>query len=661
MKKSRQPIGCDSATVTALLLLAPAVGAFAGWSSLPKQRNWKRLLAGWLAMVWFGWSLPAYGQWLTQTNNLKSGWNSVYLHVDASHTTLDELVGADETSPIEEIWLWRPALPTGQFITSPQEPTSTDSQWSSWKRVESSTSPLQRLVGNAAYLVRLPNDVAEYAWSVKGQPLVPSYRWTLTGLNFVGFPTPPTAPPSFEAFLAPVPDLLPGLEIYNYHNGNPHLLNAYSTTPVLRDQAYWMRAGNSYNEYFGPFQIVSAGPTGIRFGDSLGQTWVRLRNIAPGALTVTLRQIASETPPAGQPAIRGAAPMLLRGAINTTNLTYSYTNLANGAQQWQLAPVGAPGSEVEIVIGLDRSQMSGSAGDLYAAILRFTDSLNLSEVDVPVSGQVASTAGLWVGSAAVDQVSHYLKSYARATNELDFTNLLARLQLGEGVNGYHYEWDPATQRVLVFGGAENKTGSYLLDGPIRVDSGTVARPFPLRLIIHNDGANSVLLQRAYQGIGLASNAVVTTREDLLLASEMESTRRISAVHLPTSTSNTPMNLAGEMRVGGSLTTTVNLAFNDQASSPFLHTYHPDHDNLDATFTAEQSLGVESYEVSRRMTLAFTPPGDDFDGLTGGGLTVWGNYAETVTFHARGNHSQDFNVLGTFVLKRVSDIAALTTE
>ena len=43
---------------------------------------------------------------------------------------------------------------------------------------------------------------------------------------------------------------------------------------------------------------------------------------------VTLRLAASETPPVGQVTIAGLPPLLLRGAINLTNLTYSYTNLS---------------------------------------------------------------------------------------------------------------------------------------------------------------------------------------------------------------------------------------------------------------------------------------------------------------------------------------------
>jgi hypothetical protein len=415
---------------------------------------------------------------------LKPGWNAVYLHVDASHADLNDLVGNDPSNPIEEIWLWQSPLPTGQFIDSPQVPTGTGSQWVTWIRAEGQTSDLQRLRGNAAYLVRVGNGVTSYTWNVKGKPLSPTYQWTLTGLNFLGFPTPSANPPSFESFLAPAPELQQNAEIYRYQGGelgdtNPVRVFAFRTTPVLPDQAYWVRAGQSYNEYFGPIQLIQSSPSGIRFGDTGGQVNLRLRNVANTETTVTLQQLASETAPAGQPAVQGEPPLLLRGSINTTNLTFGYANLDAGPQQWTLQPKGQPGSEVEIVIGLNRFAMTGNEGDLFAGILRFTDDLGLSQVDVAVSAEKASTTGLWVGGAVVSSVHQYLKTYAQATNAVGFTNLLLRLGLQEDVNGYHYEWNTNTGRVLVFGGPENKTGSYLLDGPVKLDPGTVAQPYPL--------------------------------------------------------------------------------------------------------------------------------------------------------------------------------------
>ena len=50
---------------------------------------------------------------------------------------------------------------------------------------------------------------------------------------------------------------------------------------------------------------------------------------------------------------------------------------------------------------------------------------------------------------------------------------------------------------------------------------------------------------------------------------------------------------------------LDLESSDHASNPFLHTYHPDHDNLDNrddTFQTQLSAGKESYDLRRVMTL-----------------------------------------------------------
>jgi hypothetical protein len=626
--------------------------------------NMKRYLT-WLSVIWVVSAVPpAFAQWLTQTNSLRPGWNSVFLHVDASHTTVDALVTSDPFSPIQEVWYWQPALPTGQFVDTPQQPSTAGNQWIQWTRSLSTNAPLQRCAGNGAYLVYVAGGLG-YDWKVPGKPVLPLYKWTLTGLNFIGFPVSPTAAPTFESFLAKAPGLQQTAEIYRYQGGefgntNPARLFAYRTAPVRRDQAYWVRAGETDNQYFGPIRILQADPIGLRFGTTRGQQQFRIRNVANVPVTVEVNQIASETPPLGQPAIAGLPPLLLRGALNTNNLTFGYTNLSAGPFSWTLAAVGQPGSEVEVAVGLNRSAMDGTPGSLFASILRFTDSFGLSRVDMPVSAEKASPAGLWVGGAVVSYVSHYLKPYARATNELDFAALLERLQLAEGVNGYHYEWDPSTGRVLVFGGPENKTGSYLLEGPIKVDSGTVAEPYPLRLILHHNGAATRLFQKIFIGPGLGTNTVITTRENLLLASQLSSARRISAVHLPTSADNTPWNCAGSLQPGASLSVTVPVSYDDQASNPFLHTYHPDHDNLDAQFASTLPRGSESFGLSRQITLNFTAPEDHFNGLTAGTQDLSGTYLEVITIQAKGSNARQYQVTGSFSLKRISDIAALTT-
>lgn len=612
------------------------------------------------------WTLSVgrcHAQWITESFALKAGWNAVYFNVDASHATIDQLVGNDPSVLVEEIWMWAPDPTAAQFVTSPAAP-SQPTYWLNWVRNAPQSATLTRLPGNAAFLVRAS---ADYTWNVKGKPVVPSYQWTSSGLNFIGFPTVSgVGAPSFDTFLTPVPELKVSAEIFAYAGGamanNPVQVLDQTVTKVTRGQAFWIRSPE-FNKYFGPFQVVFAGSAGVRFGDSSGQSSFRLRNLTAQDLTVTLTGVASETAPVGQKVVQGQVPVLIRGDINPATLTFPHVALAAGSKPWTLKPRGQPGSEIEVVIGVNRQLLTGSAGDLYASVLRFTDSLNATRVDVPVSAEVGSSAGLWVGGATVSSVGHFLKPYAKATNLVEMTNVLTRLSLAEGQNNFHYELDPATGRILVFGGdqPQPKTGSYLLDGPIKVDPGTVARSYPLRLIVHNDGANTKLLQKIYYGVGLGAQLVLATKESLLQPTQLASARRISAVHLPTGPANNPWILTGTMNPGSTLATTIETGFDDQSSNPFLHTYHPDHDNLDASFKSSQPRGAESYGIRRQVTLSITAPSTDFESLTAASSTLNGNYVEVITLLGSATPSKEFTVRGSFVLNRISDIATLTTN
>jgi hypothetical protein len=142
---------------------------------------------------------------------------------------------------------------------------------------------------------------------------------------------------------------------------------------------------------------------------------------------------------------------------------------------------------------------------------------------------------------------------------------------------------------------------------------------------------------------------------------LRSARRISATHLPFSDANVGWPFTGQFAQGQSLTNQVVVAYDDYTSSPFLHGFHPDHDNLNATFDAPLPRGSESYDVDRKMTLTFTPPGNDFASLASGGNQMTGQYLEEITFKGRGAESRRIDTAGAFVLKRISEIPTLTTQ
>ena len=588
----------------------------------------------------------ARAQWKSQSVVLRPGWNAVYLHVDASHTTLDAMINV-AGNPITEVWQWQPQISTLQFVDSPAQPIAPNSQWLQWDRAAAGDT-LIRLSGNAAYLVRNTNSV-NFTWTVTGRPLAPTYDWTTTGLNFVGFPTPTNAPPLWDTFLAPVPALGQSLELYRYPGGeantappSPQRHIALLTTGPTNGMAFWIRSGTYFNRYFGPVQVEAPGARGITFGEALGQSRIRLKNVTTASRTITLNLLASEAAPTNQTAITGPPPLLVRGPLNTTNLTYTYTRLTS-QHAWTLAPEGQSGSELEIVLGLNRSALTNgaglpvAAGTLYAGVLRFADTNGLMQVDVGVSATAADNSGLWVGQANVTQVGSYLKTYQR-----DASGNLVQSTNASTFGAY----------------APTATNSALA---------STARKFPLRLILHNNATNADvnLLQRVFVGFDAATNPAVAIREELLHAPLIAQARRVSATHLPFSLNNTIWpKVSGQMLQGTNLVFNVPLGHNDQVSNPFLHTFHPDHDNLGTDFKTVQPQGQESYRVDRQMTLTFTPPSDDFASLTSGTTALGGSYAEVVTVSgltAPSAHSRQFQLAGVFSLTRITPVNLLKKQ
>ena len=485
--------------------------------------------------------------------------------------------------------------------------------------------------------MRVPNDLPTYTWEIRGKALAPIYQWTSTGLNLLGFPTPVSNPPSFEQFLAPNPSLRAEGEIYFYRGGdldsdNPSEVLTLRTTPVRRGQAFWMRSGTLFNNYFGPFEVVCSAQ-GVNFGENSSVQSVRLRNLTSTALTVTVQLVPSETAPAGQSAIQGTPALVLRGALRTNDFTYATIPLGGAAyHSWTLAPQGQQGSEVEIAIGLNRSQMTGEHGGVFAGILRLTDSLGHSQVEVPVTATKASEAGLWVGRAVVSEVGSYLKTYAR---------------------------DAAGQPVL------SSNGTYIVT-QTNTSLGRVSRVFPLQLLVHNpEGTGSaLLLQRVYCGLDAATNTIVATSEAALDGRFLDRARRLSTAHLPWSESNPGWAFNGNFNTPASITATVTLDYNDQGSNPFLHTYHPDHDNRDASFQTTLPQGAESYSVRREITLVPGPTGTDFASLTEAGRILQGDYTEVITVlglnrSGSGPDTRRFEVRGAFVLNRLLAVPTLT--
>ena len=283
---------------------------------------------------------------------------------------------------------------------------------------------------------------------------------------------------------------------------------------------------------------------------------------------------------------------LTRRTFNTNTLLWTETPITSYTEA-----IG-PQSTVELNFGIDRVAMTGGSNALYASFLKLTDSGNLMEVLLPATAQKASLAGLWVGDAQVSGVES-----------------------------------------KVPGSAGNTTPS----------------PFSLRTLLHvADGGTARLLSQVFLGqLAVLPNDVgICTSESLLKQDARATAQRLVAAHLPL---DQVITGSGSVAVPGALTCTVTVPYNDR-TNPFVHQYHPDHDNKDARLQPV-GAGVESYSITRACTFTFTaaPPAGSTVTSGWGSSVIGGTYSETIT----GIHKDPITVSGTFELRRASEIGTLS--
>jgi hypothetical protein len=532
----------------------------------------------------------AHAQWQNTTYTLKSGWNAIYLHGDATHATPAQLFAAYPA--VTEVWRWNPNPDEVQFTSTPMIPSAGTSEWSVWKS-DGSASSLGQVIGQTAYLVKCS---AATSVIIAQKVLPPSAAWVRNGANLMGFPSKLTGSlyPTMGSYFATFPAAIASnVKIYKYNGGdlgpgNPVQVFSTSTERVDRNQAYWFDS-EVVGNFYAPVEISISNGSGLDFGRTGSTITVRLLNRSSTVSTVTIAPVASANAPTGQEDITAAVP-ITRRVFNAG--TASWTETAIDAEFTEV--VGA-NAAVELSFGIDRAAMTGSSNAFFASLLRLTDSANLYDILLPVTARKASLAGLWIGDAVV-------------------------------------------------GGVQSKTAGY---------TGTAtAQTYNLRYIVHvDDAGNARVLSQVYLGqlAGATPQPGICTAESALSVADKASARRIVAAHLPLDR----VLDGGTMALGGSLSCTISTPFNDP-TSPFVHQYHPDHDNKSGTTPLE--AGQESYDLSRAVTFAISAAAPAGVSATGYGASVIaGNYTEVLT----GLRKDSVTVTGTFSLRRVSEIGTLT--
>lgn len=364
-----------------------------------------------LALFFFVTTATLQAQWVTETYPLKAGWNAIWIShdcsvmPDGSTRAIDTALAGD--TRILEVWRWNPLGSTVQFIDSPDRPIQSKDAWAVWRRNDPTNSTLGTLTGNAAYLVNVQSTAAAFTLSLTGKPLAPSYSFSSSGLNFIGFPvqTPDSsATRNFETFFSFSEVLKSNPSVFFYNGGalsdanprNPLQISTPRFTAVSRGKAYWVK-GNAYSDYYGPVKVTVIGSSGIEFGDKLNVITVRVKNVTDAIKNQTVTATFTLSPSAVFPNTtpKPAVPMRVRGPRDAS-LQFTYSTLP-------AALTLGPGEEKDLVLALDRTAMT-VAGQSYESILSVTDSLAHTRIDLPVSATANSKAGVWIGAAVLNSV-----------------------------------------------------------------------------------------------------------------------------------------------------------------------------------------------------------------------------------------------------------------
>jgi hypothetical protein len=365
--------------------------------------------------------------------------------------------------------------------------------------------------------------------------------------------------------------------------------------PLVRHQAYWVQA-TSFTEYYGPLQVSIATDKGLAFGSEGASVEVRIKNVAVNS-TNTQSVNVTLAPQASESAPAGQTAHA--GAVPISLRGDLDLNTGLYAYSSLSGPVTytlAPGQEREFIFTVNRSLLASTSGVKYASLLRITDSLNLTRIMLPVTAESTSRAGLWVGAAVLDKV--------------DF-----------------------------------------IEGGTVMSKSTPA-PYPLRLLLHSSTDGTVrLLQQAY--IGAQGGVDVVSDKETGFTAPAKAESRLSSSHFPLRLKQSGTGVLG---LTGTLTFSVPLGYT-ASDNPFVHAYHPDHDNKDERFQSVLPAGRESNNITRSITLTFESSNAAGFDPNWGATTLGGTYTETIT----GLRAVPLTTSGRFQIQRVSQAATFITQ
>ena len=583
----------------------------------------------------FALSLTARAQWITQRINLKSGWNAIHLKVNPSVTDCATVFSSPN---IDEVTWWnrdRISDGTGSAIVDSFN----------WYRDPSKAEACTfgHVVGDQRYLVHATSTVQ---LDVIGTPAIPKGtiyldESNLVGVNVNNLVSPGNEPTYYEYFM-PFYYRTPSWYEVSVENTPVRLSNSAKITDASK--AVWLDAGGSgatgIATFTGPFLLTlgNSDKTVNWTDDATAVRTITVKNTSSEARILRIERNSSLEPPTGERRCAGDVALLR----DTIDWSAGYANHTYVPMSFPFTTNLAAGASFELGLKPDTSRMAATDAGDYMSVLVISDKGStiagearpdgtcLYRVGVCAAGSlmsdaVSSAAGLWVGTVVLGEVNR-----------------------AKTISTAEAEWD----------------SDALMTAP---------HPFQFRLLVHIDGSrNAKILNEVFTAKATADGdtQLLANRAAAIAfrAGHAGATiRRSASANFPFME---PLALEGGafMDGGATLSATYTQEYDDK-TNPFVHSFHPQHDNIAFNNQRPSKLGsgdegtgeYESWGVTREISLTFTsedPTGaasaDAWNRTITGGI-----YEETV--HGLTGQGRPIKTRGAFRLTKVNDCPTLATE
>lgn len=554
---------------------------------------------------------------MTQSITLKPGWNAIHIALEPSEK---EIASVFAGIPVRSVWRWIPGRNDAQFIRDPAEGLESIEGWFAWfpePRPDAMLTNLHTIDGNTSYLVRLAEDAGTRQLTIRGTPRFVPTAWRPNGFTLTGLPVVAGNPPTFTEFFSRS-GAHQGQPVYRLDNADGRWKPVSGSSPINANEAYWIYT-NGNSRYQGRMHLVLDQGESLEFSAMFDQMRFVLRNLSGANSSFQIERLGSER-----------VPLAMRLEDEET-----------GEIGWPDLPdvevVDAPaGEDVFVTLAIKRPQFTQERMEQMLAI---TDEHG-QRIVLHVGGNTAQRgvfdtqggmargkaggdnplafAGLWVGDIVIDKVS---EAQMAGTQPRDTGS-------------------PFTQRVLIHVNPQGQ--ARLVKDVIQMWEDGTMQPSSI--------------DPAYQEVATPGRYVLLTNKNLIGLYSGVAGRDGVPVGLRYSTvaydfDGETLDFSGVFGPGGEISTAIVVA-STLPTNPFLHRYHPDHDNYDEQFLNYQE---EAYQVVRNVQLVFTPDDPQGSNPPGwGDSIIGGTFAESIT----GLHRNPIFTSGTFRLRRASTVTVL---